>query len=107
MPDKDATTAPAPIPPAPPSGLWSTEFWGTLAVALAGIAAAFGLIPAGDVDNLTTQLKTVAGAAIGLAAAIVPLWRYIQSRTTVKVGQVQAAAIATAKVPVTLEVAKS
>jgi hypothetical protein len=83
---------PPPIPPAPPSGLWSTEFWYAVILTIGGLGAAFGLIPPGDVDTLTSQLKTVAAAGLGLAATIVPIWRYINGRVAVKTKQLDAAA---------------
>lgn len=64
----------------PKPGVWTTEFWLTLATTIIGALAASGVIPQADADPMTSASgKIIAGvlAAVGLVS-------YIVSRTMVK-----------------------
>lgn len=65
-------------------GIKTTEFWLALLAQLIPLLVIFGVIAPEEADNLqeaATQLVMAVGAFI---AAVLPIWKYIDSRTRVK-----------------------
>lgn len=74
------------VPVATP-GYLTTEFWamiGGVLINLITVLAAIGYVSATDANELTSALTTMFGALQALVVNGLVIWKYIQSRTTVK-----------------------
>ncbi len=68
------------------AGVWTTEFWITLAGQAVAAAALLGFVAAGDVDDMNAALaKGITGAAAVLASALAVV-QYVRARTLLKQG---------------------
>lgn len=71
-------------------GYWTTEFWLSAAVALvAFIAVVFNLSPS-ESGALEAELTKVITAIAGLVSAFLTIRKYIESRTAIKLTEIQA-----------------
>lgn len=69
---------------------WKTsEFWTALIGQLAAIAVLVGLVLPQDAETLAQALTQVAEAVILIAGQLAVIWKYIDSRTQVRVAALQ------------------
>lgn len=71
-----------PVPVKP--GWTTTEFWMTTFASIIGLLVAVGVIGQDDVQNVNDALANAVKSVGGFVAAAGILWKYIQSRATVK-----------------------
>lgn len=65
-------------------GYKTSELYMTLIPQIVGLLVIFGVLNAEEATTLTEALTQAIQAIAGLATAIVPLWRYLNSRTQIK-----------------------
>lgn len=65
-------------------GWKTTEFWLTLLAQVLPILVITGLLTAEEIETLNQAIVEVSKAVSALLIALVPLWKYIESRTRVK-----------------------
>jgi hypothetical protein len=81
--------------PAKPGWL-SSEFWVTVSTAALTFIAfmvSIGIVSSADSENLGKAVSGAVGAIGSLLANAFTIWKYIQSRTAVKVAAVETAAV--------------
>jgi len=65
-------------------GIKTTEFWLALIAQLVPVLVIAGVLSPEEADTFNSAIVQVAAAGVALASAVVPIWRYIESRTEVK-----------------------
>lgn len=66
------------------SGYKTTEFWLTLIAQIVPVLVLLGVIGAEQAETLQGTLGDAVKAFFALVAAVLPIWKYIDSRTQVK-----------------------
>lgn len=66
-------------------GVYSSEFWMTLAAIAISALVAFGVVPAGDAPDITAKVTAIVVAVFAVITNAVMVWQYIQARTRLKV----------------------
>lgn len=74
----------------PKSGVKTTEFYLTVASYLVGGLVLFGVLSNEEATSIVDAITVAVGAVAGLAMALAPLWKYIESRTRVKEAEFKA-----------------
>lgn len=75
------------------SGVLTSEFWVSLIPQALGLLIILGVILPADKSTLENALTAVVGAVGTLAGSVLVIWKYIQSRTTLKQEQIKADAV--------------
>lgn len=65
-------------------GYKTTEFWLTLLAQVLPVLVITGLLTGEEVETLNQAIVEVSKSIGALLVALVPLWKYIESRTRVK-----------------------
>lgn len=73
------------LPNGPKPGGKTTEFWLTVIAQVLPALAIFGVLTGEEVETLNQAIVEAVKVLGVLVAALVPIWRYIESRTKVKI----------------------
>lgn len=65
-------------------GRQTSEFWAVLVLNLVTMAAAAGIIPVADIDDVSTRITAIIGAVVLLVGNAVAAVYYIKSRHSLK-----------------------
>ncbi len=67
-------------------GVKTSEFWLTLLAQVLPVLAISGVLTGEEVETLNQAIIEAVKVIGALVVALVPIWRYIESRTKVKLG---------------------
>jgi fumarate reductase subunit D len=65
-------------------GVKTSEFYLTVVFALIGVLVALGVISQEQAETLSAAIVQAVTAGAGLIVAVLPIWKYIDSRTKLK-----------------------
>jgi len=68
-------------------GYKTTEFWLTVAVQVLPLLVIFNVLSQPEAETLAQSIEQATQAIAALVAAIVPIWRYVESRKAVKIAE--------------------
>lgn len=69
------------------AGIKTTEFYLTVVFAIVGVLVALGVIEQEQAQTLNAAIQQAVIAVGALIAAVLPIWKYIDSRTKLKASQ--------------------